>query len=245
MNTIDFEQYLNLNCTNATDDICAKRNILLHAICGGIDHVDDKLGKIPTDLLELISFDDGKILSLSDNCAPTDDSEIINTSKLKKLFKIRNTFDSGATVAAFNLYEKNESIRGTVSALDAGLKDKKSYMYYEYFTGEFGYVNADECIDVELRDNNTFRYYTFIKKSHKDYLFLGRIDKLNSRVAVVSENESGVELYEGGKIAFVSEEDYAVFDEEGNEIECERYGILMSGCCDRKNKILRFVKYDS
>ena len=158
----------------------------------------------------------------------------------RKIFKLRNSFEGGATVAAFNIYNENTSVRGTVSAIDAGLAPDKSYAYYEYFTGDFGYVNGDEFLDVELSDNDEMRYYTFIEKSEKQPLFLGRIDKYNPRLAVVSQNENEVRLYEGGDFAFLSDEDYAVYDEDGNEIECDRYGIMVTGTAPRDKKILRF-----
>ena len=101
--------------------------------------------------------------------------------------------------------------------MDAGLSADKTYLYYEYFTGDFGYVNGDEHIDVSLGDNDTFRYYQFIEKTQNKPLFLGRIDKFNSRLAVTSQSENEVVLYEGGEFAFVSDEDYTVVDESGKK----------------------------
>jgi hypothetical protein len=61
----------------------------------------------------------------------------------------------------------------------------------------------------------------------------------------VAEDKDSVTLYEGGKFAFVCEDDYIVLDESGCEIECERYGILVTGECKKENKVLKFVKYDN
>ena len=76
-------------------------------------------------------------------------------------------------------------------------------------------------------------------------LFIGRIDKFNSRLAVISQTVDEVMLYEGGAFAFVSEDDWCVLDENGKGIETERYGILVTGCCAKETRRLKFVKYDN
>lgn len=228
-----------------TDDAQAEKNALCHAVSGGPIYVSDKLERTNPEVLLPLMFDDGRILRLADSAVPTDDCVIGNPIKKSTPFKIKNKFDSGAVVAAFNISENNIAVSGTVSALDADLSADKTYLYYEYFTGDFGYVNGDERIDLTLDDNDTFRYYQFIEKTKNKPLFVGRIDKFNSRLAVVTQSDDEVVLYEGGEFAFVSDEDYTVVDELGAEIETERYGILVTGCCDKNNKRLKFIKNDN
>lgn len=223
-----------------TDDAQAEKNAICHAISGGPVYISDKIGRTNPEVLSPLIFDDGRILRLSESAIPTEDSIIGDPRENRKIFKLRNSFDGGATVAVFNIFNENTSVKGTVSASDAGLCADKSYAYYEYFTGDFGYVNGDELLDVELSDNDEMRYYTFIEKNNKQPLFIGRIDKYNPRIAVISQNENEVKLYEGGDFAFFSDEDYAVYDEDGNEIECDRYGIMVTGTLPRDKKTLRF-----
>ena len=228
-----------------TDDAQAEKNALCHAVSGGPIYVSDKLGRTNPEVLLPLMFDDGKILRLDDSAMPTEDCIIGNPTKTLRPFKIKNRFNGGAVVAAFNISEGNSPVFGTVSCVDAGLSKKKTYLYYEYFTGEFGYVNGDECIDISLADNDTFRYYTFIEKTKNKPLFIGRTDKFNSRLAITEQTEDEVVLYEGGDFAFVSDDEYIVLDENGNEIETERYGILVAGTCGRENKRLKFIKDDN
>lgn len=228
-----------------TDDAQAQKNALCHAISGGPIYISDKLGRTNPEYLKPLTFDDGRILRLSDSAYPTDDCIIGNPTKTDTPFKIRNTFEGGACVAMFNISDKDSSVTGTVCAADAGLDPKRSYLYYEHFSGDFGYVNGDERIYVTLDNNDSVAYYTFVEKTKKDILFLGRIDKYNGVLATLSFDGSEAVLYEGGNFAFVCDEDYIVLDENGNEIECERYGLMVSGCCPRENKKLRFIKYDS
>ena len=227
-----------------TDDAQAEKNALCHAISGGPIYVSDKLGRTKPGVLKPLMFEDGRILRLSDSGAPTEDCIMQDPRTTGKPFKIKNRFDGGAAIAVFNVSAENTSVKGSVSCVDAGLDKKKTYMYYEYFSGDFGYVNGDEEINVVLDDNDKYMYFTFIEKSNKLPLFLGRIDKFNPRLAVVNQTGDTVELYEGGDFAFISDEDYAVFDERGNEIECERFGIFVSGTVAKENRILKFVKYD-
>ena len=228
-----------------TDDAQAEKNALCHAVSGGPVYVSDKLGRTNPEVLLPLVLDDGRILRMSDSAMPTDDCVIGNPTKVNAPFKIKNTFSGGAVVAAFNISEGNLAVSGTVSAEDAGLSADNTYFYYEFFTGDFGYVNGDERIDVTLADNDTFRYYQFIKKTKNKPLFIGRIDKFNSRLAVEAQSDDEIVLMEGGGFAFVSDEDYTVLDELGKEIETERYGILVTGYCDRKNKRLKLIKNDN
>ncbi len=225
-----------------TDDAQAGKNSVCHAISGGPIYVSDKLGRTNPDVLYPLMFDDGRILRLNDSAVPTADCVIGNPTKSDKLFKIRNSFTGGAAVAVFNISESGLAVSGAISAENAGLLPDKTYLFYEYFSGDFGYVNGDENIYLTLDTNNDFRYYTFIEKSENKPLFIGRIDKFNPRIAVISEKDGEVELYEGGDFAFIADEDYLVTDEFGNEIECDRYGLIVTGTCDRNNKILKFEK---
>ena len=187
---------------------------------------------------------DGKIFSLTNECDTVGEYHESDISEFKNPVLIKNYFKGGAVIAAFNLAsEKKERYVG-IRAIDAGLKNKGGYIYTEFFSGDFGYVNGDEEINIALDDNDRYMYFTFIEKNKKSPLFLGRIDKFNPRLAIVNQTEDTVELYEGGDFAFISDEDYAVFDECGNEVECERFGIFVSGTVAKENQVLKFVKSD-
>ena len=222
-----------------TDDMQAEKNAVCHAISGGPVYISDPIGRTRPDVIRPLFYNDGRILRLSDSATPTDDCIIGDPRENGRIFKVRNSFAEGAVIAAFNIDGEGRAVQGTVSAVDAGLDAGKSYAYYEYFTGDFGYVNGDEAIDVTLSDNDEMRYFTFIEKSEKRPIFIGRIDKFNSRLAVVSQSDNEIRLYEGGKFAFLSDEDYDVYDEDGNEVECERYGLLVTGSVAPECKVLR------
>ena len=240
-----YERFIKPKNTHDGDSISndeEKRLAVWYAVSGDNTCIEDKY--LTQKVLEYTSLSNGQPLSLSSKPSLTDECADEGFFDLPKTLKIKNRFSDGASVAIYNVSENNPYLRTTVSAFEAGMKKKASYMYYEYFTGEFGYVNGDEYIDVAFGMDDSVRYYTFIEKTNKQPLLLGRIDKLNLRAAVVSENSDTVTMIEGGEFAFVSDEDYAVFNELGDEIICERYGILTRGCSDIKDKVLKFIKYD-
>ncbi len=228
-----------------TDDAQAEKNAICHAISGGPIYVSDKLGRTNPEVLRPLMFDDGRLLRLSDSAMPTEDCVIGDPRENNKPFKIKNSFNGGAAVAAFNITVNNNPVNGTVSAENAGLKADKTYLYYEYFSGDFGFVGGDEEIDVYLENDDKFAYYTFIETTKNKPLFLGRTDKLNGYLAIISQNDNSVTLYEGGDFAYISDEDYAVFEKDGTEIKLERYGLIVSGTCKKENKVLNFIRYDS
>ena len=51
-------------------------------------------------------------------------------------------------------------------------------------------------------------------------------------------------LKEGGGFAFACDDDYAVFDAKGNELDYDRVGLICTGYCEPDNLSLRFVKDD-
>ncbi len=225
-----------------TDDGQAQKNAVAHAISGGPIYVSDKLDRTNPEVLRPLMFDDGRLLRLSESAMPTDDCIIGDPRKGNKPLKIKNSFTGGAAVAVFNITENNIPVNGTLSAENAGLEADKKYLYYEYFSGDFGFVGGDEQIHISLKNDDEFAYYTFIEASENKPLFLGRTDKLNGHLAITSKTANSVTLYEGGDFAYISDEDYAVFEEDGTEIELERYGLLVKGTCKRENKILKFTK---
>ena len=152
-------------------------------------------------------------------------------------------FDGSVLSAAMvMLSDSNTTKYASFSPNEFGLSKKKSYFYYEYFTEDFGYVNGDECIYYSLNDREPCKYYTFVEKGKNGTIFLGRTDKLNHAMAIKTAGDDFVELVEGGEISLVCDEDYILFDDKGEEIECDRYGIILRGVCDASVKNIRMQR---
>ena len=152
-------------------------------------------------------------------------------------------FDNSVISAAMvMLSDSNATNYGSFSPSELGLSKKKSYFYYEYFTEDFGYINGDEYIYYSLNNQEPCKYYTFVEKGKNGTIFLGRTDKLNHMMAIKTAGDDYVELIEGGEISLICDEDYILSDESGEEIECDRYGIILRGECDASVKNIRMQR---
>lgn len=184
------------------------------------------------------------VFLLDNACETVEEYSETDLAKYNRPLLIRNYFKGGAVVAAFNVNAKKKPCYGSVRAIDAGLKNKGGYVYYEFFSEDFGYVNSDEDIYFALDSSEPVKYFVFLRKNECQPLFLGRIDRLNGFLAVDSRNEDTVFLKEGGRFAFVCDDDYSVFDAKGKEIDYDRIGLVCTGVCEKDNLSLKFIKDD-
>lgn len=186
-----------------TDDEQGRKNSLCRAISGGPIYVSDTLGRSRPEVLRPVMFSDGRIARCDRSAIPTADCLMENPTENGKIFKIHNTYKNAALVAAFNIDEENRAVSGTVSPTDAGLPIGK-YAYYEHFSGACGILTANEHIDLTLSDNDNFKLYTFLPYNGAPVCF-GNTEMFVGVGAITEENNGTISLYEGGKIAVLSE----------------------------------------
>lgn len=222
-----------------SDDEQAVKNSLCRAISGGPVYVSDKTGRSRPEIFKRIVFSDGRLPRCDISCIPTIDCLFEDPKNSKKPFKIFNTAGEAGLVGIYNIDEKNDAVKGYVSAKDAYLPDGK-YVYFEYFTQECGIVSANDKIDIELKNNDEMRLYTFVPYHDSGITVMGRCDLFVGIKAVISRRKNTVELYEGGKIGFISEKPIIVFDENGNELKVSQNGIFSWVECPLENKYLEF-----
>jgi hypothetical protein len=184
------------------------------------------------------------VFPLVNPCEAVEEYSEADIAKCKSPILIRNYFKGGAVVAAFNLGAEKKPCYGSVRAIDAGLKNKGGYIYNEFFSEDFGYVNADEDIYFMLDSSEPVKYFVFLRKNEYKPLFLGRIDCLNGFLAIEDRNEDTVILKNGGRFAFVCDDDYSVYDAKGDEIDYDRIGLVCTGACEKDNLSLKFIKDD-
>ena len=220
-----------------SDDEQAIKNSLCRAISGGPVYVSDKIGRSRPEIFKRIVFSDGKLPMCDISCIPTVDCLFHDPKDSGKPFKIFNKAGTAGLVAMYNIDGENRTVSGSVSPKDADLADGK-YVYYEYFSGKCGYINGDEKLDVTLKDNDELRLYTFVPCHESGISILGRTDLFVGVKAVISRRRNTVELYEGGKIGFVSDKPIKVFDDNGNELNVTRNGIYSYVECPVENKFL-------
>lgn len=182
-----------------TDDAQAVKNAVCHAISGGPIYVSDKLGRTVPQVLAPLAFRDGRILRCEESAVPTADCLIGDPTATGRIFKVRNRIAGAHVLAVFNIRADRADATGAVSAADAGAPAGR-YVYYEYFTGEAGEVEADAPLPLTLTAE-ACRYYTFVPYDGVHPVVLGRTDKYNGRGVVLTDRCGHVTLYEGGPLA--------------------------------------------
>ena len=132
-------------------------------------------------------------------------------------------------MAAFNLDEEEREVKGSVSPTDVGFADGR-YAYYEHFTGEGGILECGERIPVTLHDVDTYRLYTFLPYNGTPVCF-GNADMFIGVGAITKMTDTSVTLYEGGRIAFLSESDLGIID-----LPTEKRGLVTYVHAPRETK---------
>lgn len=218
-----------------TDDEQATKNSLCRAISGGPVYVSDKLGRTRAEVIKPLCYRDGRIPRCDISATPTADCLLGNPTTKESPFKIRNLVGKNGVVAMYNINKENKTVSGTVCPEDAGLCSGK-YAYYEYFTGESGFLQSGEKISVTLENNDVLRLYTFAPA--KDVTAMGRADMFVGIKAVTDEGNGAFTLYEGGKVSFISEKPIRVLC-DGVELCAKRSGMLTTVECAPEQTCLK------
>ncbi|MBE6612667.1 MAG: hypothetical protein E7632_09255 [Ruminococcaceae bacterium] len=184
-----------------SDDEQALKNSVLRAISGGPIYVSDKIGRSRPEIFRPLCYSDGRILRCADPAIPTEESLVCDPETSKKIFKVKNTYDVGGVVAAYNLDSEESPVTGTISAADIGA-DYDEYVIYEHFSGEVTVLKRGEVLEVTLKDHDDFRLYNIVPVTD-GMAVLGLIDKFNAPMAAKHEFGGVYSLYEGGRFAFV------------------------------------------
>jgi len=148
-------------------------------------------------------FSDGRIVRCDRSAIPTADCLMENPTESGKIFKIHNMYKNAGLIATFNIDEESRAVNGTVSPTDAGLPIGK-YAYYEHFSGAYGILDVNEHIDLTLSDNDEFKLYTFLPYNGSPVCF-GNTEMFIGVGTITNEDNGVLSLYEGGKLAFLSE----------------------------------------
>ena len=207
-----------------TDDSQAVKNSVLRAISGGPIYISDMLGRSRQEILSPLCLSDGRILICDHPAVPLEKCVYSDPEINKHPFMLQNTADGRIYVAAFNLDKDNNIVKDTLSVDDTNHTEQNSFVLYEYFNKTAKIINTNEKTDIELTDRDDFRLYSIIPK--RNITFIGLIDKMIPSRTIESETESSVILKEGGKLAFVSENDINAVFSNGMQVPFEKSGIL-------------------
>lgn len=144
-----------------SDDSQALKSALSHAVSGGPIYVSDELDRSKAEVIMPLVLEDGRILRMKSPARPCYDSLFEDPLTSKKPFKIFNKQDGNGVVVAYNLDKDGKGVNGHISALDAGLTEKR-YCVYNYVTGEAFEALAEQKIEISLSGENDVVMLVFI-----------------------------------------------------------------------------------
>lgn len=193
-----------------TDDAQAEKNSLLRAISGGPIYVSDKISRSRKEILEPLVFSNGRILRCDRPAMPTADCVTEDPQTSGKPFKLQNTCGTGGVIAAFNLSEKGKAVEGEIRPCDIDGIDEndvadvyQKYAVYEHFSGEFRILNYSEAADIRLENADDFKLYNIVPLKENGVTPIGLVNKYIAQRGIKQTIGDEVELFEGGKYAFV------------------------------------------
>lgn len=187
-----------------TDDSQGPKNSLLRAISGGPIYVSDKLERSRKEILDPLSFHDGKILRCDRPGTPTLDCLTTDPEQSGAPLKIQNIYGNTGYVAAFNISREESPVSGTVSPADVPGLIGETFAAYEHFSGKVTIVGKNDRIPVELGDHDAYVLYVFVPYED-DFAAIGLIDKFISTAGITAQVGKEVKLYEPGRYGYVQD----------------------------------------
>ncbi len=187
-----------------TDDGQAGKNALLRALSGGPVYVSDKTGRSNPDILKPLISDDGRILRADDNLVPAKECVFKDFKKERKPFFAFNRKGKSVVLAAFDLNEKNLSVKGKISLSQFRFDGKAAV--FDYFNKTVKILGESDSFSVSLQNNGDYGYY-IIAPIENGVAVIGDTSKYLSPGAVET---TGIKSYfssSGGKISVYAEED--------------------------------------
>lgn len=161
-----------------TDDAQAVKNSVLRAISGGPIYVSDKVGRTNPEILDPLVLDDGRILRCDDAAVPVKDCLLTDPVTGGKAFAVFNHADEVTYIAAFNLSEDGQSVRGTICPADYGYTGRVAL--YKSFKERAEMHQASDMFEYTLESPDDFELFVLAPLTEKPVLhgvfskFIGR-----------------------------------------------------------------------
>ncbi|MBR6509347.1 MAG: hypothetical protein IKT38_01935 [Clostridia bacterium] len=162
-----------------TDDSQAMKNSLLRAISGGPIYVSDTSDRSRKEILEPLTFEDGKILMCDSIGVPTRDCLLEEPTCNRKIFKLQNMANGCGILEAFNLNKDNLSVSGTVSPSDIEGLDGEEFAVYDYFSKTIQILKLEDKIEITLNDYDDCKLYIIVPLKNGNAV-IGKTDKFIS-----------------------------------------------------------------
>lgn len=210
-----------------------RQNMVLRAISGGPIYVSDEIGQTNPEKIMPLVYQDGKIIRCDLPGLPTEDCLMVDPIENNIPLKVWNRIGDVGIVAAFNI-SNAELVEGTVSPQDVRDLDEGNYLVFDSLEHEYQVITSEETIDVQLQKNDT-SLFVFIPNN--DTLTpIGLMNKLIPTDSIleqeVTNEQTTIQLREGGKFAFVTEKNIekVLVNEETVQVEHLHDNLYVVDC---------------
>ena len=200
-----------------------QQNMILRVISGGPLYFSDAVDATNPEMIWPLIYKDGRIIRCDQPGMPTEDCLFNDPFKTKVPLKIWNTSKGAGVVAAFNIFEGNETIRGSIGPKDVPNLTGDEFILFDVLTKEHWKLKKDEVINIELAENGSSVYLLI---PVKDCITpIGLINKFICNHGIENSwcTETGLKLTlkEGGVFAFLSERQPLKATVNGEEVPIE------------------------
>lgn len=127
-------------------------------------YMDKDLYKVPGDTQAIMPMvlSDGFILQCDKPAIPTADCLIVDVQCSSTAFKVWNTVKDRGIVAAFNLDEKENPVKGQVSLADVPALEGEEYVVFEHFSHDAAIIDKTKAVNFLLKNHDDFRLWLFV-----------------------------------------------------------------------------------
>lgn len=216
-------------------------NAILRAVSGGPIYISDKVGETDPAQIWPLVYSDGRIIRCDQPGLPTEDCLLRNPNEEAIPLKVWNRVGQSAIIAAFNIHVAGQQVEGAVSPSDIPDVTGEAFLIYEHFSRQTQIVRYEEKINFQLADQE--RALFTILPYDQELTLIGLVNKYISPAAIEHVYTYGshtkLQLYEGGKFAFMSKKEPKKALVNGQEVAIQQENNLyIVDCRDRKEKVL-------
>ena len=187
----------------------AVKHSLLRAVSGGPVYFSDKIGDTVPEMLQPLTYPDGRILMMDRSARPTEDCVFANPLE-NGVLKLHNTAAwgedrKGGGIAVYNLTTEQQTFAFTPADIP-DLDVCGQYWVYDFFSKKVRFLGRKEVYQAEIESGGA-AWYVILPQAGNAACF-GLLDKYAGFSAVESiresENASVMVLHAGGTIGWAS-----------------------------------------
>ena len=208
-----------------TNDGQAKKNAVLHALCGGPVYISDKIGETVPEVLAPICKENGEIIRAEEPLVPVRELVFVDASKEKTPISLFNRKHGAVALASFNIYG-NEPVIGEIDLSQFAFRSEKVCVY-DWFEKTAQILDKGAKLQVKVRETDEIRL-SIVSEIKDGVALIGDPTKYLSPYNVKRTSDNVV-LVSGGDCVIVSEEKLNItggisVEKQGNVYLCKTAG---------------------